>query len=205
MTRAIDLALIDGEHTNIACFSDFISVLPLMAEDAVIAYHDANLIPDAILNAERVLGYLGIPFHTVFLPDCVAAIGLRGMAGPLASAVADVALDREKFLALSRQTLRAVIAQDGLLRGDLGQLELSKQLVREGLRRASLLTMFRHARRAMRRGTGRNSGFEPSGSGGTGRNEPGGLHPAPKRLGQVGDGPQEHDPGRGAERNGKAS
>ncbi|MFD2055718.1 class I SAM-dependent methyltransferase [Mesorhizobium calcicola] len=104
------LALIDAEHTNTACFSDFVGVLPLMNPDCIVSFHDANLIADAIVNAERVLDHLGIAHETVFLPDTVAVMGL----GKLASAVRDQlqphALDRETYLDRSRRYRWAHIA-----------------------------------------------------------------------------------------------
>ena len=96
------LALIDGEHTNTACFSDVISLMPLIAADAVIEFHDSNLICDAIENAEKMLTYIGIEHATVFLPDCVAAIGLRGMAKIVESELSPFALERSTYLAKSR-------------------------------------------------------------------------------------------------------
>jgi hypothetical protein len=43
-TAAFDVALIDGEHTDEACFRDFLWTLPLMKSDAVIIFHDSTLI-----------------------------------------------------------------------------------------------------------------------------------------------------------------
>lgn len=105
------LALIDGEHTDTACFSDFVGVLPLMNPDCIVSFHDANLIGDAILNAERFLKHLGITHETVFLPDTVAVMGL----GRLASAVRDhlkpYAQDRATYLDQSRRELWSHIAR----------------------------------------------------------------------------------------------
>jgi hypothetical protein len=39
-----DLSLIDGEHTDEACFRDFIWTFPLMKSDSVIIFHDSSLI-----------------------------------------------------------------------------------------------------------------------------------------------------------------
>jgi Methyltransferase domain len=93
--RNVQLALIDGEHTNVAAFSDFLSIFPFLAEDAVVACHDADLVTDSIYNAERFLTYSGIPFKSLFLPDCVAAIGLRAMGEALLAEVGGACLDRE--------------------------------------------------------------------------------------------------------------
>jgi hypothetical protein len=97
-----NLAMIDGEHTNIACFSDFVSVLSVIESNAVIAFHDSNLVADAILNCEKMLTYLHIPFETVFLADCVAAIGLRDMAPAVRDELGPHALNRNEYLAESR-------------------------------------------------------------------------------------------------------
>ena len=81
------LALIDAEHTNTACFSDAVSTLRLLEDNSIIAFHDANLISDAIQNFERMLGYIGRTFETVFLADCVAAIGLGTLAKDVSSRI----------------------------------------------------------------------------------------------------------------------
>jgi Methyltransferase domain len=46
--RLFDLAFIDGEHTDQACFRDFLWALPLMKPDAAIMFHDSSLIYKAI-------------------------------------------------------------------------------------------------------------------------------------------------------------
>ena len=43
-----DLVFIDGEHTDFACFRDFIHSLKLMKEDSVIVFHDSSLIHKAL-------------------------------------------------------------------------------------------------------------------------------------------------------------
>jgi len=73
-----DLVMIDGEHTTVAAFSDVMSLLPIIAADAVICFHDANLVADAIRNLERFFTYASIEFATVFLRDNVCAIGCVG-------------------------------------------------------------------------------------------------------------------------------
>ena len=39
---------IDGEHTDIACFRDFLWTLPLMKSDAIILFHDSTLVYKAL-------------------------------------------------------------------------------------------------------------------------------------------------------------
>src|SRR5476649_1069213 len=46
--RRFDLAFIDGEHTDQACFRDFLWALPMMKPDSAILFHDSSLIYKAI-------------------------------------------------------------------------------------------------------------------------------------------------------------
>lgn len=43
-TATFDVAFIDGEHTDEACFRDFLWTLPLMKSDAIVMFHDSTLI-----------------------------------------------------------------------------------------------------------------------------------------------------------------
>ena len=105
-----DLVMIDGEHTIVAAFSDVMSLLPVVSENAVISFHDANVVADAIRNLERFFTYAGIKFATVFLPDKVCAIGLRGMADHIATELGPHALDRDQFIANARNQVIQDIA-----------------------------------------------------------------------------------------------
>ncbi|MBN9221436.1 MAG: hypothetical protein J0I79_26130 [Mesorhizobium sp.] len=105
------LAFIDGVHTNEACFSDFVGVLRFMKADCVVCFHDANLIADAIINAERFLDHLGIAHETVFLPDTVAVIGLGAHASRVRDELQPHALDRKAYLERSQRELWAHIAK----------------------------------------------------------------------------------------------
>src|SRR5262249_34491453 len=44
ITASFDLAFIDGEHTDEACFRDFIWTLPLMKPNSIIIFHDSTLV-----------------------------------------------------------------------------------------------------------------------------------------------------------------
>ncbi|MGU3540831.1 class I SAM-dependent methyltransferase [Methylobacterium sp. A54F] len=103
------LLFIDGEHTNRACFSDFLRLYPFAAASGVIAFHDANLVADAILNAEAFLAYQGVPHRLLFLPETVAAI-LIGEATAAAEALGRHAHDRETYLRTSREGLQRMVA-----------------------------------------------------------------------------------------------
>lgn len=108
--RKFDLALIDGEHTNVAAFSDFVSILPTLERDACVAFHDANLVLDAITNIERLLRHEGTRHVTLILPDLVAVICLRGAAEAAMAELGPHALDRGAFVAWARSALRAEVA-----------------------------------------------------------------------------------------------
>lgn len=123
----VDLAMIDGEHTDTACFADFCQVMGFVKDDAIIAFHDANLISDAIQNAERMLTYLKIPFTTVFLPECVVAIGIRGMSEAVASELTGVANERSEYLRTARQGRWISVANSMAESGQLAPLEAARE------------------------------------------------------------------------------
>jgi hypothetical protein len=105
------LAFIDGVHTNRACFSDFVGVVQLTKPDCIICFHDANLIADAIVNAERFLDHLGVAHETVFLPDTVAVMGLGSLASTVQDNLQAHALDRVTCLERWQQELWSHIAK----------------------------------------------------------------------------------------------
>jgi hypothetical protein len=111
-SRKFNLALIDGEHTNLAVFSDFLSILPVLSRDAVVAFHDANLVLDGIGNIERFLRYEKTEHVTMFLRDCVAVIGLRGARHVIEAELGPHALDRVEYETWARNAVRAEIAQN---------------------------------------------------------------------------------------------
>jgi hypothetical protein len=45
---SFDLAFIDGEHTDEACFRDFLWTLPMMKADSIIMFHDSTLVYKAL-------------------------------------------------------------------------------------------------------------------------------------------------------------
>jgi Methyltransferase domain len=125
-----DLVMIDGEHTIVAVFSDVMSLLPVVSEDAVIAFHDANLVADAIRNLEQFFTYAGVKFATVFLPDYVCAIGLRGMADHITTELGPHGYDRDRFLVNAKHQVWGCVVAEALARGDVAprqQLDASEE------------------------------------------------------------------------------
>ncbi len=64
-TARFDLAFIDGEHTDVACFRDCLWTLPVLKENAVLMFHDSTLIHKAIRLLLVYLGKQGADFTFV--------------------------------------------------------------------------------------------------------------------------------------------
>ena len=65
LTPAFDLLFVDGEHTDWACFRDFIHGIKLLRPDCVVLFHDTGLIFRAIRIAAEALTAAGIR-HDLF-------------------------------------------------------------------------------------------------------------------------------------------
>ena len=99
----VNLALIDGEHTNRAAFRDFVSILPMLSDDAVIAFHDAQLICDAICNIEQLLSFINRRFYGCYARDHVYALGLGNAGDIVQTTLQHVRHDTDYFLDYSRR------------------------------------------------------------------------------------------------------
>ena len=62
-TQPPTFCLIDGEHTHGAAFADFLSCMRVCAPDAVICFHDAQVIIPALRDALHHLNMQGRRFH----------------------------------------------------------------------------------------------------------------------------------------------
>lgn len=76
----VNLAFIDAEHTFDAVMSDVTHLMPFMAEDSIISFHDTDLIKNAVDVFAANVG--AIP---KYLPSWIGAIGFGKMAGLVAS------------------------------------------------------------------------------------------------------------------------
>jgi len=110
LPEKVDLVLIDGEHTNRAAFRDFISILPLVKDDAVIVFHDAQLIYDAIANIESMLPFVGKSFYGCFARDNVYAMGLGSRAELVEKTLRAVRHNNDLFLNYARREVHKNIA-----------------------------------------------------------------------------------------------
>jgi hypothetical protein len=110
LTEKVDLVLIDGEHTNRAAFRDFVSILPLVKDDSVIVFHDAQLIHDAIANIEAMMQFVGKNFYGCFALDNVYAMGLGRRAELVEETLSPVRHDNDSFLNYARREVHKNIA-----------------------------------------------------------------------------------------------
>lgn len=106
---SIDLAFIDGEHTVVAVVSDFLAILPSMKSDAIVAFHDADVVFQGLLSIENVLRFLKVEFVSAFLPDGMFAIATGAMTSRLAALAAEKKVDRQGFLDRSEHRLHRSI------------------------------------------------------------------------------------------------
>ena len=136
----VDLAFIDGEHTNRATFADFIAVREMTKPDAIIGFHNSHLITDAIINGETLLRHLGVRHSTFFLPDSVCAVATGNMIEAAEAALRPFAYERNKFLAAAEEILHHKISrQRSRINRTLkavGLLEPARR-VRQSLKRVS--------------------------------------------------------------------
>lgn len=106
-----DLVLIDGEHTNLAAFSDFLAVLPMIAADAIVTFHDANLVGDTIQIIQRFLAQRQTPYSLTILPSCVAVFGFGRFRGPLEAELGSFAEPTAAYFATARRQLHQAVAE----------------------------------------------------------------------------------------------
>ena len=100
-----DLVLIDAEHTNVAVFSDFLSIYPLCHPATIYTFHDANLIYSGLQNIERFLRYAGVAFVSYVLPTVVYMLAANEACGTLQSVGEKFGLDRDQFVAEAKNQL----------------------------------------------------------------------------------------------------
>ena len=105
----VRLALIDAEHTNRAAFRDFLFALRMVERDSIIAFHDANILVDAIGNIETFLTYSRMNFRSYYLPDCVFAISF-GIFAKESAALEEHALDSDQFVKNAKNWLQRIWA-----------------------------------------------------------------------------------------------
>jgi hypothetical protein len=74
------ICFIDGEHTDEACFRDFMFCLRILEDDGLLVFHDAQIVYNGL---SRIVAYLEanqIRFHAYNLPDTVFVIEINDFA-----------------------------------------------------------------------------------------------------------------------------
>lgn len=116
----VDFAFIDGEHTTPAAFRDFLNLTRFLAPSAVVAFHDAHILFDAVANVEAFLKYQRVEFRSFFLPGVVYVLLTGDFIALASEALQRRALDREEFVHTCRVSLWRDIAENArLLQGNL--------------------------------------------------------------------------------------
>ncbi|MFZ9455695.1 MAG: class I SAM-dependent methyltransferase, partial [Bacteroidia bacterium] len=67
--KTYDFIFIDGEHTDWACFRDFIHAERLCKQDCIVAFHDTSLVYKAIKIINELLIASGVKFKLVKVKD----------------------------------------------------------------------------------------------------------------------------------------
>jgi hypothetical protein len=112
------LVFIDGEHTNTAAFSDFLAIFPMIANNALVTFHDANLVGDTIQIIERLLVHLGTPHSLIILPTCVAVFGFGNFISSVQTELAPHAEERTTFFTTAREERHKAVADSVIDRTD---------------------------------------------------------------------------------------
>jgi Methyltransferase domain len=104
-----NLVFLDAEHTNAAVFQDFLNIYPFLQDDAIFAFHDSNLIFDALTNITAMLTYMKVEFRPMYLQDVVFALAF----GSMIPATRDLPVwDAGDFVKAARKTLSGEIVKN---------------------------------------------------------------------------------------------
>ncbi len=106
------LGLIDGEHTNVAVFRDFLNIRPFMAKDSIVMFHDSNLVFDAMQNVETMLTKEGTKYESFFIPGILFAIAFGKLRKPAKKVIGPLSHDRDWYLPRARQKLQETISRN---------------------------------------------------------------------------------------------
>ena len=68
------VAFIDGEHTDFACFSDFVNIRKLLSPNSIVAFHDSSFIFKSLKNIQTLLESEGIKFKFIKVADCEMSV-----------------------------------------------------------------------------------------------------------------------------------
>jgi predicted O-methyltransferase YrrM len=127
-----DFMFVDGEHTDWACFRDFVHGYKLLKPDAVVAFHDSRLIFKALRMIQELLVSSGTRFRFLKVRDCeMSVILLNDFCSVDADAIFPIEADLPGYYAHCETKL----LRDNVLNrwGPLGSLKILPWMVYKGL------------------------------------------------------------------------
>ena len=74
------ICFIDGEHTDEACFRDFLFCMKILEDDGVLVFHDAPVVYNGLSQIVAYLTEHRVRFHAYNLPDTVFVIEINDFA-----------------------------------------------------------------------------------------------------------------------------
>lgn len=74
------ICFIDGEHTDEACYRDFLFCLKVLEDDGLLVFHDAQVVYNGLFQIVTYLEANHIRFHAYNLPDTVFVIEINDFA-----------------------------------------------------------------------------------------------------------------------------
>ena len=110
-----DLLFIDGEHTDRACFRDFLVGRKLLKRNAMVLFHDSTLIHKALLLIRELLAAAGEPYRMLRVQDSeISILLLNGFCSIDIGKIGAVDTDMEEFHRRSEEQLLAANVRNRL-------------------------------------------------------------------------------------------
>jgi hypothetical protein len=72
--KLYDIAFIDGEHTDIACYRDFLYTFKLLKQDSICIFHDSHIVYKGIQSILIYLDFNNINYKFVKISDCDVSV-----------------------------------------------------------------------------------------------------------------------------------
>ncbi len=105
ITEEPNFCFIDGEHTNQVVLSDFKFCLQVCHPNAIIAFHDSNLIFKGIKMIKKYLSNNSIQFRGYKLGGSVYAILLNEANGAFGDKLKPISVDENKYFSIAKRKL----------------------------------------------------------------------------------------------------
>jgi hypothetical protein len=97
------ICFIDGEHTDEACFRDFMFCLSVLEHDGLLVFHDAPVVYNGLSKIVSYLDEQKIKFHAYNLPETVFVIEVNDFAIHKLPFIHQMLIDNHKGYLMSLQ------------------------------------------------------------------------------------------------------